>query len=508
MHKYIRIIDFGSQYTQLIARRIRSLNVYCEIVPYTKATEKLDNTIQAIVLSGGPASVLDANAPSIPLTFLENYPVLAICYGAQWIAHQLGGKVLQAQKREYGKALLHKTQSHPLWKNIDFPTIVWMSHADSIIELPENAYVIANTDDIPIAAFAFKDRPWIGVQFHPEVSHSEQGLKILENFLDFAQCDRDWTPEHFIETTITAIRSQVKANEQAICALSGGVDSTVAATLVQKAIGNRLKTVFINTGLLRKQEVESVLKHYHEIGLNPHVIDASEQFFSILKGITDPEEKRKRIGKLFIDLFHHYAKMLPNVHYLVQGTIYPDVIESTSVAGPSATIKSHHNVGGLPEKLPFELIEPLRMLFKDEVREVGKALGIPKHLLMRHPFPGPGLAIRIIGEVTPARVQLLQEADAIFIQTLRETGWYDKVWQAFAVLLPVKSVGVMGDQRTYEHVIALRAVYSQDGMTADWAKLPYELLERVANKIINQVKGINRVVYDISTKPPATIEWE
>lgn len=511
MQKII-IIDFGSQYTQLIARRVRELHVYCEIYPYFHALQGIDEHTKAVILSGSPASVHQENAPDLENEVwqrIKNLPVLAICYGAQLISQKQGGKVARAAIREYGRANLTCIQDKTLFHHIDEHSQVWMSHADSILELAPEYQIIACTESIPIAAFKHAQKPIYGVQFHPEVVHTLQGKTLLKNFVyDIAQCTPSWTAENFIESTINQIQQQIGDTANVICGLSGGVDSSVAAVLIHKAIGKRLYCIFVDNGLLRKNEYEQVLEQYKELGLNVIGVDAKERFYTALKGISDPEQKRKAIGRVFIEVFEAEAQKIPDVQFLAQGTIYPDVIESVSVKGPSVTIKSHHNVGGLPEKMHLKLVEPLRALFKDEVRIFGKALGLPESLLNRHPFPGPGLAIRILGEVTPEKVALLQEIDDIFIQNLKKHNLYNEVWQAFAVLLPVQSVGVMGDERTYEQVACLRAVTSVDGMTADWAKLPYSFLASVSNQIINQVKGINRVVYDISSKPPATIEWE
>lgn len=504
----ILILDFGSQYTQLIARRVRELNVYSEIHPYNNIPE-IDSTVKGIILSGSPFSVRDHASPRVDLAMLTaNVPLLGICYGAQLYAHINGGEVQPSNHREYGRAHLNILQNDELLNGIDANSTVWMSHADTITSAPENSTLIANTSSIPVAAYRLNNKKVWGIQFHPEVTHSEQGLVLLKNFVNnICGCKGDWTPAHFIETTVAEIRQTV-GNDKVILGLSGGVDSSVAAVLIEEAIGDRLHCIFIDNGLLRKDEFDSVLESYKNMGLNVKGVRAGDLFLDDLAGISDPEKKRKSIGKVFIDVFDTESKQIEDANWLAQGTIYPDVIESVSVKGPSATIKSHHNVGGLPEKMNLKVLEPLRSLFKDEVRKVGYALGIDKNILERHPFPGPGLAIRILGEITPEKVRITQEADAIFINELKESGWYEKVWQAGAIFLPVNSVGVMGDERTYENVICLRAVISLDGMTADWSHLPYELLARASNKIINRVKGINRVVYDISSKPPATIEWE
>ncbi len=521
MTEKILILDFGSQYTQLIARAVREANVYCEIVPYHKSIE-FSPELKGIILSGSPFSVNDANAPQVDIAALHSrLPVLGVCYGAQLTAKQFGGRVANSNKREYGRALLHKQKDSVLLKDVTELSQVWMSHADTILDLPAGFEVLANTENIPYAAFVkgganggasagavAAGQPLFCLQFHPEVYHSIEGKKIIRNFLvNVCGCKQDWTPAHFVSDTIAALQKQI-GQRKVIMALSGGVDSTVAATLIHRATGDRLHGIFVDNGVLRKGEYEQVLATYHEIGLNVRGIDAKKLFYSELAGKTDPEAKRKTIGRLFIDVFQEEAKKVDGVELLGQGTIYPDVIESVSVHGPSVTIKSHHNVGGLPEKMHLELVEPLRFLFKDEVRRVGAELGIPEDLLQRHPFPGPGLAIRILGEVTEEKVRLLQEADHVYVKGLKDHRLYSTVWQAGAILLPVKSVGVMGDERTYEYTIALRAVTSVDGMTADWAHLPYTFLADISNDIINSVKGINRVVYDISSKPPATIEWE
>ncbi len=510
MTEKILILDFGSQYTQLIARAVREANVYCEIIPFNKPVV-FDPSLKGIILSGSPFSVNDSNAPEVSVSMLnEKLPVLGVCYGAQLIAKQFGGRVANSSKREYGRARLHKQKEDTLLQNVTESSQVWMSHADTILELPEIFDVLATTESIPYAAFKKngKSHPLYCVQFHPEVYHSTEGKKIIKNFLvNICGCKQDWTAAHFITDTIEALKKQI-GNRKVIMALSGGVDSTVAATLIHRAIGDRLFGIFVDNGVLRKNEYEQVLDTYKSIGLNVKGIDAKTIFYNDLAGKSDPESKRKTIGKLFIDVFQEEATKIKGIELLGQGTIYPDVIESISVHGPSVTIKSHHNVGGLPSTMKLELVEPLRSLFKDEVRRVGTELGIPVDLIQRHPFPGPGLAIRILGDITPEKVQLLQEADYLFTKGLKDHNLYDQVWQAGAILLPVKSVGVMGDERTYEFTIALRAVTSVDGMTADWAHLPYEFLAYISNEIINGVKGINRVVYDISSKPPATIEWE
>ncbi|MCE2789571.1 MAG: glutamine-hydrolyzing GMP synthase [Saprospiraceae bacterium] len=510
MNDFVLILDFGSQYTQLIARRLREMHVYCEIHPYNKIPERDD--VKAVILSGSPFSVLDTNALDLDIhRFLGKIPVLGVCYGAQLIAHKLGGIVLKSDKREYGKAIMYCDVEELLFSGLPSESQVWMSHGDSIQQQPTGFSVIARTSNV-IAAYksdasAFA-APVYCLQFHPEVTHSLFGKEMLFNFVHrVAGCGATWTPSSMVQDTIQRLHAQL-GQDHVMMGLSGGVDSTVAACLIHRAIGDRLHCVFMDNGLLRKNEFEQVLSSYEGMGLNIRGVKASERFLESLQGVSDPEQKRKIIGKLFIDVFEEEAQNIPEVRWLGQGTIYPDVIESVSVHGPSVTIKSHHNVGGLPDILNLKLVEPLRMLFKDEVRNAGRELGIPDHLLNRHPFPGPGLGIRVLGAITPEKVTLCQEADDIFIRMLKETGWYDKVWQAGAILLPVQSVGVMGDERTYEYTVALRCVNSVDGMTAEWSTLPHDFLAEVSSMIINQVKGINRVVYDISTKPPATIEWE
>ncbi len=509
MNNRILIFDFGSQYTQLIARRVRELNIYCEIVPFNAQISDWTD-VKGIILAGSPFSVRDENALQFPVEdFIGKLPVLGICYGAQYIAHKLGGKVEKSNKREYGRANLdYINTDNDLFKGLSLNSQVWMSHADSITQMPGGSTLLANTESIPVAGYQLENLPVYGIQFHPEVTHSLEGLQLLKNFVvDICGCEQSWTPDSYIETSVQEIRNTV-GNQKVVLGLSGGVDSSVAALLLHKAIGKNLTCIFINNGLLRYNEYNDVLDSYKTLGLNVIGVDSTAQFMESLKGKTDPEDKRKAIGKTFIDIFQEQAAELKDVHWLAQGTIYPDVIESVSVYGPAAKIKSHHNVGGLPEKMSLKIVEPLRKLFKDEVRRVGAALNLPENILHRHPFPGPGLGIRILGDITPEKVELLQKADHIFINGLKESGLYNKVWQAGVILLPVQSVGVMGDERTYENAVALRAVTSVDGMTADWCHLPYEFLAKVSNEIINQVKGVNRVVYDISSKPPATIEWE
>lgn len=504
----ILILDFGSQYTQLIARRIRELNVFCEIKPYTYEPDSNEG-IAGIVLSGSPFSVRDINAPFPKIDHMrKQIPILGVCYGAQYLASVAGGEVYPSESREYGRANLVSIDSNePLFSGIKAGTQVWMSHGDTIMAAPDSFKVICSTTDVTIAGYRVEGEPTYGIQFHPEVYHSTDGSKLLSNFLNICNCQRNWTPESFVQSTVEELKTTL-GNDRVIMGLSGGVDSTVAATLIHMAIGERLHGIFIDNGLLRKNEFEQVLEIYRSIGLNVTGVRAGDRFLGNMAGVADPEQKRKIIGKTFIDIFEEEALQIEGAAWLGQGTIYPDVIESISVNGPSQTIKSHHNVGGLPDKMKLKIVEPLRLLFKDEVRRVGAALLIPDNLLQRHPFPGPGLGIRVLGEVTPEKVRVLQEADDIFIGKLLETGLYKEVWQAFAVLLPVNTVGVMGDERTYENVLAIRAVTSVDGMTADWAHLPHEFLSSVSSEIINKVRGINRVVYDISSKPPATIEWE
>ena len=509
MQNKVLIVDFGSQYTQLIARRIRELFIYCEISPFNNIPSDLDQ-FKAIVLSGSPFSVNQVDSPDIDLErLIDGRPVIAICYGAQLIAKKLNGIVENSNSREYGRAKLSFIDSNcSLFKDINLNNQVWMSHGDTITKLPENAKLVASTDSVNNAAYSIESINLYALQFHPEVFHTENGLKIFENFfineLNFIQ---EWNPESFIDRTVDFLKSKLK-DDKVILGLSGGVDSSVAAVLLQKAIGGNLHCIFVNNGLLRKNEYDEVLEQYVGMRLNVKGIDSSDLFINALKGITDPEKKRKIIGNMFIEVFEKESKKIENAKWLAQGTIYPDVIESISVKGPSATIKSHHNVGGLPEKMNLKVVEPLKMLFKDEVIKIGKSLEMSRNILNRHPFPGPGLGIRILGEVDMESVRLIQEADKIYIDGLKKWKLYDKIWQAGSILLPVKSVGVMGDERTYERCVALRAVVSTDGMTADWYEFPNDFLKEVSNNIINKVSGINRVVYDISSKPPATIEWE
>ncbi len=511
MTEKILILDFGSQYTQLIARAVREANVYCEIIPYNKPF-LFEPGLKGIILGGSPFSVNEENAPVVDIKAMaQKVPVLGICYGAQLTAKLFGGRVDKSEKREYGRASFEVKKENILLNGIPPSSQVWMSHADTIIELPEGFELLGTTESIPVAAFKRKNKegcPLYGLQFHPEVYHSTEGKTIIKNFLvNICKCAQDWTAAHFITDTVATLKKQI-GDRKVIIGLSGGVDSTVAATLIYKAIGKNLFGIFVDNGVLRKNEFEQVLDTYAKLGLNVKGVDAKNYFYAKLAGKTDPEEKRKIIGGSFIEIFDQEAQKIEGVELLGQGTIYPDVIESAAVHGPSVTIKSHHNVGGLPDTMKLELVEPLRSLFKDEVRRVGLELGIPHEMLFRHPFPGPGLAIRILGEVTEERVRLLQDADAIYINGLKKSNLYATIWQAGTILLPIKTVGVMGDERTYEFTVALRAVTSVDGMTADWAHLPYEFLASISNEIINNVRGINRVVYDISSKPPATIEWE
>lgn len=505
----VLILDFGSQYTQLIARRVRELNIYCEIHPYNHLPENVGD-FSAVILSGSPFSVRNEEAPHPDLSQIRGKkPLLGVCYGAQYLAHFNGGEVAPSNIREYGRANLTFIKAdEPFFKNIPQDSQVWMSHSDTIKQLPQSGVCLASTKDVVNAAYRIEGETTYAIQFHPEVYHSTHGKQLLANFLiEIAGITPSWTPDNFVEMTVKNLKEQI-GDEQVVLGLSGGVDSTVAAVLLNKAIGKQLHCIFVNNGLLRKNEFQNVLKQYEGMGLNVKGVDASERFLQALKEVSDPEQKRKIIGRVFVEVFDDESQKVENAKWLGQGTIYPDVIESISVKGPSATIKSHHNVGGLPDFMKLKVVEPLRMLFKDEVRRVGASLGIDPELLGRHPFPGPGLAIRILGDITAEKVQMLQEVDAIFINGLKKHQLYDKVWQAGAILLPVNSVGVMGDERTYEKCVALRAVESTDGMTADWVHLPYEFLQQISNEIINKVKGVNRVVYDISSKPPATIEWE
>ena len=503
------IVDFGSQYTQLIARRVRELNVYCEIHPYNSIPE-IGNNVKGVILSGSPFSVRDEDAPNPDLSVIKgSLPLLGVCFGAQYMAQAYGGEVLPSNTREYGRAnLAYVNNESDLMAGISANSQVWMSHADSIASVPESYEVICSTPDVEFAGYRISGESTFGIQFHPEVYHTTEGSILLKNFIvTICGCEQSWTPDSFVETTVNELKHKI-VDDKVILGLSGGVDSSVAAMLLHRAIGSNLHCIFVDNGLLRKSEFEEVLQSYQGMGLNVKGVDAKELFYKELEGITDPEEKRKAIGKVFIDVFDDESKKVKDALWLGQGTIYPDVIESISVKGPSATIKSHHNVGGLPDYMKLQVVEPLRSLFKDEVRRVGKSLGISSSILGRHPFPGPGLGIRILGEVTEEKVRVLQEVDYIWINGLKESGLYDEVWQAGSILLPVQSVGVMGDERTYENAVALRAVTSTDGMTADWCHLPHEFLARISNEIINKVKGINRVTYDISSKPPATIEWE
>jgi GMP synthase (glutamine-hydrolysing) len=509
MQEQILILDFGSQYTQLIARRLRELNVYCEIHPYNKIPT-ITAQIKGVILSGSPHSVREENPPKPNLDAIKGkLPLLGVCYGAQYLAHFFGGEVGKSNTREYGRANLNFVDDkNILLKSISQNSQVWMSHADTILSVPNNYKLIASTHDVKVAAYAIDGEDTFGIQFHPEVFHSTEGAQLLKNFVyTVCKCKGDWTPASFIETTITDLKTKI-GTDKVILGLSGGVDSSVAAMLLHKAIGKSLHCIFVDNGLLRKNEFESVLESYKHMGLNVKGVNAKTRFYESLLNVTDPEKKRKAIGKVFVDVFDDESKLVQDAKWLAQGTIYPDVIESVSVKGPSATIKSHHNVGGLPDYMKLQVVEPLRSLFKDEVRRVGKELGLDENILNRHPFPGPGLAIRILGDITEQKVAILQDVDAIFIDGLKSHNLYKDVWQAGAIFLPIQSVGVMGDERTYENVVALRAVSSTDGMTADWCHLPYEFLAKISNEIINKVKGVNRVVYDISSKPPATIEWE
>ena len=509
-HEKILILDFGSQYTQLIARRVRELNIYSEIHPYNKIPA-IDGSWKAVILSGSPFSVREENAPTPDLSAIKGkLPLLGVCYGAQHLAHEFGGEVLPSNTREYGRAnLSFVAADNKLMKGVSTDSQVWMSHGDTIASIPENYKVIASTHDVEVAAYEIEGEQTYALQFHPEVYHTKDGSTILKNFLvGICGFTQDWTSASFVEETIAGLKEKL-GNDKVVLGLSGGVDSTVAGVLLNKAIGKNLYCVFVDNGLLRKNEFESVLEQYKGMGLNVKGVNAKSRFYDVLLGLSDPEKKRKAIGAMFIDVFDDHANQIKDVKWLAQGTIYPDVIESVSATGgPSQTIKSHHNVGGLPDYMKLKIVEPLNTLFKDEVRRIGRSLGIDRELLGRHPFPGPGLAIRILGDITPEKVNILQEVDHVFISSLKGAGLYDKVWQAGAIFLPVQSVGVMGDERTYENAVALRAVESTDGMTADWVHLPHEFLAKVSNDIINKVKGINRVVYDISSKPPATIEWE
>lgn len=509
MQEMILILDFGSQYTQLIARRVRELNVYCEIHPFNEFPA-IDEHVKGVILSGSPFSVRQEDSPVPDLTNIKGkLPLLGVCYGAQFLAHSFGGEVQASSKREYGRAnLSFVDHGAPLMKGVAEDSQVWMSHGDTIYQLPENTSIMCSTKDVEVGGYRFNDEETFALQFHPEVYHSTDGLTVLRNFVvGVCGCDQSWTPESYVETTVAQLKAQL-GDDKVVLGLSGGVDSSVAAMLLHRAIGKNLYCIFVDNGLLRKHEFESVLHQYEDLGLNVKGVNASERFYKELAGISDPEGKRKVIGRVFIEVFDDEAHQIQDVKWLGQGTIYPDVIESKSVKGPSATIKSHHNVGGLPDFMKLKVVEPLSSLFKDEVREVGTTLGLPHSILSRHPFPGPGLGIRILGDITPKKVRVLQEVDHIYIEGLKEHGLYDQIWQAGSILLPVQSVGVMGDERTYENAVALRAVTSTDGMTADWFHFPHEFLATISNKIINNVKGVNRVVYDISSKPPATIEWE
>ena len=509
MQEKIVILDFGSQYTQLIARRIREINVYCEIYPFNHFPAP-DVTVKGIILSGSPYSVRDTNAPSPDLSQIKGVvPLLGVCYGAQYLAHKFGGEVSPSNSREYGRANLVRIDNEdPLFKEIKPGTQVWMSHGDTIGKVPEDYKITGSTTDVVAAAYKIESENTWGIQFHPEVYHTTEGKQMLTNFVvGICGCTQNWTPVSFVESSVENLRSLL-GNDKVILGLSGGVDSTVAASLLNRAIGKNLTCIFVDNGLLRKNEFAKVMESYIGLGFNVVGVDASDRFLDQLEGVTDPETKRKIIGGVFVEVFDEEAHKVKDVKWLAQGTIYPDVIESVSVNGPSATIKSHHNVGGLPEKMHLKVVEPLRLLFKDEVRRVGEALGLPDFIIKRHPFPGPGLAIRLLGEMTREQLEILKEADEIFIEGLRKNSLYDSVWQAGVILLPVQSVGVMGDERTYENAVVLRAVVSTDGMTADWSRLPYDFLGAISNEIINKVKGINRVVYDISSKPPSTIEWE
>lgn len=508
--EFILILDFGSQYTQLIARRIREIGVYSEIQPFNFPIAEIERLKpKGIILSGGPASVYANGSPQVDVKLFElGIPILGICYGLQLIAYKLGGEVDRFAKREYGKAILKIEKDDDLFYGLNSNTIVWMSHGDALLKAPDGFDVIAQTENSPICAIRNKEKKIYGVQFHPEVAHTEKGSEILKNFVyRICGCQGGWNAESFIENSIREIK-EIVGDKKVICGVSGGVDSTVLAVLLTKAIDKNLIAIYIDSGLMRKNESKEIVEMFNKLGVNLHYVDAGEIFLDRLRGVVDPEIKRKIIGHTFIEIFEREAEKFQDVEFLAQGTLYPDVIESVSYKGPSSKIKTHHNVGGLPEKMKFKLIEPFKELFKDEVRNIGKALGLDDEILNRHPFPGPGLAVRIVGEITYEKLEILRNADEIFIEEIKKANLYDKIWQAFAVLLPVKSVGVMGDERSYEYVVALRAVTSQDGMTADWVKLPYDVLERVSSRIVNEVKGVNRVVYDITTKPPATIEWE
>ncbi len=509
MQEQILILDFGSQYTQLIARRLRELNVYCEIHPFNKIPT-IGPDIKGVILSGSPHSVRESEPLKPDLSSIKGkLPLLGVCYGAQYLAHFYGGEVGKSNSREYGRAHLEiKDPEAKLFKDVHDNSVVWMSHADTILTIPSNYKITASTHDVMVAAYSIEGEETHAIQFHPEVYHTAEGAKLLKNFVfGICKCKGDWTPDSFVDTTIAGLKKQL-GDDKVILGLSGGVDSSVAAMILHKAIGKNLHCIFVDNGLLRKNEFETVLDSYKHMGLNVKGVNAKQKFYTELDGVSDPEKKRKAIGKVFIDVFDEESKLVSNAKWLAQGTIYPDVIESLSVKGPSATIKSHHNVGGLPDYMKLKVVEPLRSLFKDEVRRVGKALGLDPSILNRHPFPGPGLAIRILGEITAEKIRIIQEVDHIFIEGLKSHDLYKDVWQAGAIYLPIQSVGVMGDERTYESVVALRAVSSTDGMTADWCHLPYEFLAKMSNEIINKVKGVNRVVYDISSKPPATIEWE
>ena len=509
MEQTILILDFGSQYTQLIARRVRELNVFCEIHPFNKIPE-ITPDIVGVILSGSPFSIRLDNAPIPHLEGIKGQiPVLGVCYGAQFMAHQEGGEVLPSKIREYGRAnLSYIDHDNPLMKDITMGSQVWMSHGDTILRLPDNFQKITSTESVEVAGYQVNGEKTYGIQFHPEVYHTTEGTQLLKNFLvDICGCNQDWTPDSFIETSVKSLKEKL-GDDKVVLGLSGGVDSSVAAMLLHRAIGAKLYCIFVDNGLLRKNEFEEVLHSYKDLGFNIKGVDASDRFIDALADVEDPESKRKIIGNMFIDVFDHEAHLIEDVNWLAQGTIYPDVIESVSVKGPSATIKSHHNVGGLPDFMKLKVVEPLNSLFKDEVRRIGRAMNMPSFIIDRHPFPGPGLAIRIISDITRERIRIVQEVDHIYINTMKEMGLYNDVWQAFAVLLPVQTVGVMGDERTYENVVALRAVGSTDGMTADWSRLPFDFLAKVSSEVINKVKGVNRVVYDISSKPPATIEWE